>query len=120
MKVGISSPTSGNVYVSLKLLQSAGIPKKDVRLVKVGGSSARLAGVKAGKIDVGSLSFGMMLRAKEADLTILGAANQFVKEYALLGMKDYIKDSGQGHGILGTLIRGCAFVKRTVKARARR
>ena len=53
--VGISSPTSGNVYVSLKLLEAAGIPTKDARLVKVGGSSARLAGVKAGKIDVGSL-----------------------------------------------------------------
>ena len=114
VKVGISSPTSGNVYVSLKLLETAGIPAKDARLVKVGGSSARLAGVKAGKIDVGSLSFGMMLRAKEANLTILGAANQFVKEYAFtqLGMnKKYIKDNpDEATAIFGTLIRGCAFV----------
>ena len=114
VKVGISSPTSGNVYVSLKLLGTAGITKKDVRLVKVGGSSARLAGVKAGKIDVGSLTFGNMLRAKEANLTILGAANQFVKEYAFkqIGMnKDYIKDNpDKATAILGTLIRGCAFV----------
>ncbi len=114
VKVGISSPTSGNVYVSLKLLQNAGIPAKDVRLVKVGGSSARLAGVKAGKIDVGSLSFGMMLRAKEANLQILGAANQFVKEYAFtqLGMnKKYIKDNpDEAAALFGTLIRGCAYV----------
>ena len=114
VKVGISSPTSGNVYVSLKLLETAGIKKSEVRLVKVGGSSARLAGVKAGKIDVGSLSFGMMLRAKEADLTILGAANQFVREYAFtqLGMnKDYIKDKpDKATAIFGTLIRGCAYV----------
>ena len=114
VKVGISSPTSGNVYVSLKLLETAGITRKDVRLVKVGGSSARLAGVKAGKIDVGSLTFGMMLRAKEADLTILGAANQFVKEFAFtqLGMnKDYIKDNpDKATAIFGTLIRGCAYV----------
>ena len=114
VKVGISSPTSGNVYVSLKLLETAGIKKEEVRLVKVGGSSARLAGVKAGKIDVGSLSFGMMLRAKEADLTILGAANQFVREYAFtqLGMnKDYIKDKpDKATAIFGTLIRGCAYV----------
>ena len=114
VNVGISSPTSGNVYVSLKLLETAGIQKKDVRLVKVGGSSARLAGVKAGKIDVGSLTFGNMLRAREADLTILGAANQFVKEYAFtqLGMnKDYVKNNPEkATAMFGTLIRGCAYV----------
>ncbi len=114
VKVGISSPTSGNVYVSLKLLETAGIDRKDVRLVKVGGSSARLAGVKAGKIDVGSLTFGNMLRAREAQLTILGAANQFVKEYAFtqLGMnKNYIKDNPEkATAMFGTLIRGCAYI----------
>ncbi len=114
VKVGISSPTSGNVYVSLKLLETAGIHRKDVRLVKVGGSSARLAGVKAGKIDVGSLTFGNMLRAREAELTILGAANQFVKEYAFtqLGMnRNYIKDNpDKATAMFGTLVRGCAYV----------
>jgi len=114
VKVGISSPTSGNVYVSLKLLEAAGIPKKDTRLVKVGGSSARLAGVKAGKIDVGSLTFGMMLRAREADLTVLGSASQFVKEYAFLQLamnKNFIKDKpDKAEALFGTLIRGCAFV----------
>ena len=96
VKVGISSPTSGNVYVSLKLLQANGISAKDTRLIKVGGSSARLAGVKAGKIDVGSLTLGMMLRAREANLTVLGAASQFVKEYAFTQLamnKNYIKDN---------------------------
>ncbi len=114
VKVGISSPTSGNVYVSLKLLETAGIDRKDVRLVKVGGSSARLAGVKAGKIDVGSLTFGNMLRAREANLTILGAANQFVKEYAFtqLGMnRNYVKDNpDKATAMFGTLIRGCAYI----------
>ena len=114
VKVGISSPTSGNVYVSLKLLETAGIDKKDVRLVKVGGSSARLAGVKAGKIDVGSLTFGNMLRAREAELTILGAANQFVKEYAFTQLamnKTYIKDNpDEATALFGTLVRGCAYV----------
>ena len=114
VKVGISSPTSGNVYVSLKLLEAAGVPQKDTRLVKVGGSSARLAGVKGGKIDVGSLTFGMMLRAKKANLSILGAANQFVKEYAFLQVamnKNYIKDHPKkAEAMFGTLIRGCAFV----------
>ena len=114
VKVGISSPTSGNVYVSLKLLQTAGIPEKDVRLVKVGGSSARLAGVKAGKIDVGSLTFGKMLAARDAGLTVLGAAEQFVKEYAFLQLamnKNFIKDNpDKAVAIMGTLIRGCAFV----------
>jgi ABC-type nitrate/sulfonate/bicarbonate transport system substrate-binding protein len=114
VKVGISSPTSGNVYVSLKLLEAAGIPTKDARLIKVGGSSARLAGVKGGKIDVGSLTFGMMLRAKKANLQILGAANQFVKEYAFLQLamnKNYIKDNpDKAEAMFGTLIRGCAFV----------
>ena len=114
VKVGISSPTSGNVYVSLKLLEAAGIPTTDARLIKVGGSSARLAGVKGGKIDVGSLTFGMMLRAKKANLQILGAANQFVKEYAFLQVamnKNYIKDQPKkAEAMFGTLIRGCAFV----------
>ncbi len=114
VKVGISSPTSGNVYVSLKLLQNAGIPEKDVRLVKVGGSSARLAGVKAGKIDVGSLTFGKMLLAREANLTVLGAASQFVKEYAFLQLamnKNFIKENPEkATALFGTLIRGCAYV----------
>ena len=114
VKVGISSPTSGNVYVSLKLLQNAGIPEKDVRLVKVGGSSARLAGVKAGKIDVGSLTFGKMLAARDAGLSVLGAAEQFVKEYAFLQLamnKNFIKDNpDKAVALFGTLIRGCAFV----------
>jgi len=114
VKVGISSPTSGNVYVSLKLLEAAGIPTKDTRLVKVGGSSARLAGVKGGKIDVGSLTFGMMLRAKKANLSILGAANQFVKEYSFLQLamnKNYIKDHPKkAEAMFGTLVRGCAYV----------
>jgi len=114
VKVGISSPTSGNVYVSLKLLETAGIPQKDTRLIKVGGSSGRLAAVKAGKVDVGSLTFGVMLRAKEANLSILGAANQFVKEYAFLQLamnKNYIKNKPEkATAMLGTLIRACAFV----------
>jgi ABC-type nitrate/sulfonate/bicarbonate transport system substrate-binding protein len=42
VRVGISSPTSANVYVSLKLLQTHGITEP--RLIKVGGSGARLAG----------------------------------------------------------------------------
>ncbi len=114
VKVGISSPTSGNVYVSLKLLQNAGIPEKDVRLVKVGGSSARLAGVKAGKIDVGSLTFGKMLLAREAELTVLGSASQFVKEYAFLQLamnKTFIKDNPEkATALFGTLIRSCAYI----------
>ncbi len=114
VKVGISSPTSGNVYVSLKLLQNAGIPEKDVRLVKVGGSTARLAGVKAGKIDVGSLTFGKMLLAREANLKVLGSASQFVKEYAFLQLamnQNFIKDNPEkATALFGTLIRGCAFV----------
>ncbi len=114
VKVGISSPTSGNVYVSLKLLEAAGIPTKDARLVKVGGSSARLAGVKAGKIDVGSLSFGNMLRAKQADLTVLGDASQFAKEYAFnqIAMNEEFiaKNPEKATAMLGTLVRTCAFV----------
>ena len=114
VKVGISSPTSSNVYVSLKLLQANGIAEKDTRLVKVGGSSARLAGVKAGKIDVGSLTFGKMLLAREAGLTVLGGAEQFAKEYAFLQLamnKNYIKDEPEkATAIFGTLVRGCAFV----------
>lgn len=114
VKVGISSPTSGNVYVSLKLLGNAGIPEKDVRLVKVGGSTARLAGVKAGKIDVGSLTFGKMLLAREANLKVLGSASQFVKEYAFLQLamnENFINDNpDKATAIFGTLIRGCAFI----------
>jgi len=114
VKVGISSPTSANVYVSLKLLEAHGIPKKDARLIKVGGSGARLAGVKAGKIDVGSLTFGKMLRAKESGLQVLGSAEQFTKEYAFLQLamnRNFIKDHhDKAVAIMGTLIRSCAYI----------
>lgn len=63
-RVGISSPTSSNVYVSLKLLQLNGI--MNPRLIKVGGSSGRLAAVKAGKVDVGSLTLGAMMRSLQS------------------------------------------------------
>lgn len=114
VKVGISSPTSANVYVSLKLLEAHGIPQKDARLIKVGGSGARLAGVKAGKIDVGSLTFGKMLRAKESGLQVLGSAEQFTKEYAFLQLamnRNFIKDHhDKAVAIMGTLIRSCAYI----------
>jgi len=114
VRVGISSPTSANVYVSLKLLQAHGIGEKEARLIKVGGSGARLAGVKAGKIDVGSLTFDKMLVAKEAGLQVLGSAEQFTEEYAFLQIamnKNFIKDNhDKAVAIMGTLIRGCAFI----------
>ena len=112
VKDGISSPTSGNVYVSPRLLEEAGIPQNYNRLVKVGGSSERLAEV--GKIDVGSLTFGMMPQAKEVTPAILGAANQFVKGYAFLQPavnKNYIKDHpDKPQAMFGNFIRGWAFM----------
>ena len=114
IKVGISSPTSGNVYVSLKLLEKHGIKKP--RLLKVGGSSGRLAAVHAGKVDVGSLTFGKMLKAKEKGLTVLGSASDFVSEYAFIqvGMnKNWVKKNhDKAVALVGTLIRACDYINR--------
>ncbi len=114
IKVGISSPTSANVYVSLKLLEKNGI--KNARLIKVGGSSGRLAAVKANKVDVGSLTFGPMLRAKSAGLTILGSAAEFVDEFAFIqiGMnEDWVKkNTAKAIAIVGTFIRACDYINR--------
>lgn len=112
IKVGISSPTSGNVYVSLKLLEKNGI--KNPRLIKVGGSTARLAAVKAGKVDVGSLTLGPMLRAKEAGLTILGSAGEVFEEFLMMqvGMsKKWIDQNPQkAVEVVGTMIRACEYI----------
>ena len=114
IKVGISSPTSANVYVSLKLLEKNGIMKP--RLIKVGGSTGRLAAVKAGKVDVGSLTFGPMLKAKAAGLTILGDASEFVDEFAFIqvGMnEDWVKSNFEkAVAIVGTFIRACDYINR--------
>jgi ABC-type nitrate/sulfonate/bicarbonate transport system substrate-binding protein len=117
IRVGISSPTSGNVYVSLILLEKNGI--KNPRLLKVGGSTARLAAVKAGKVDVGSLTMGPMLKAKEAGLTILGSAAEVADEFVMMQVamnKNWAKENPQkAIEIVGTFIRGCDYVNRNRK-----
>jgi len=114
IKVGISSPTSANVYVSLKLLEKNGI--MNPRLIKVGGSSGRLAAVKANKVDVGSLTFGPMLRAKASGLTILGSAAELADEFAFIqvGMnEDWVnKNTKKAIAIVGTFIRACDYINR--------
>jgi len=114
IKVGISSPTSANVYVSLKLLEKNGI--MNPRLIKVGGSTGRLAAVKANKVDVGSLTFGPMLRAKAAGLTILGSAAELADEFAFIqvGMnEDWVKkNTEKAIAIVGTFIRACDYINR--------
>ncbi|MFQ5916783.1 MAG: ABC transporter substrate-binding protein [Candidatus Binatia bacterium] len=114
IRVGISSPTSANVYVSLKLLEKNGIKKP--RLIKVGGSTGRLAAVKAEKVDVGSLTFGPMLKAKAAGLNILGSASEFVDEFAFIqvGMnEDWVKSNTEkAVAIVGTFIRACDYINR--------
>jgi ABC-type nitrate/sulfonate/bicarbonate transport system substrate-binding protein len=112
--VGISSPTSANVYVSLSLLDKNGI--KNPRLIKVGGSTARLAAVKAGKVDVGSLTMGPMLKAKEAGLTILGSAAEVAGEFVMMQVsmnRNWVEKHPQkAVEIIGTFIRGCDYVNR--------
>ncbi|MFQ5849970.1 MAG: ABC transporter substrate-binding protein [Candidatus Binatia bacterium] len=112
IRVGISSPTSANVYVSLSLLEKNGI--KNPRLIKVGGSSARLAAVKAGKVDVGSLTLGPMLKAKEAGLTILGSASEVTGEFLMMQVamnKKWVeKNPKKAVEFVGTYIRGCEFI----------
>ncbi|MGH7930438.1 MAG: ABC transporter substrate-binding protein [Candidatus Binatia bacterium] len=114
IKVGISSPTSANVYVSLKLLEKNGI--KNPKLIKVGGSTARLAAVKAGKVDIGALTLGPMLRAKEDGLSILGSAAEIADEFVMMqvGMNEewVAKNKQKAIEILATFIRGCDFVNR--------
>lgn len=113
IRVGISSPTSANVFVSLALLEKNGIDIKSARLIKVGGSNARLAAVKAGKVDVGSLTLGPMLKAKKTGLSILGSGGQLYENFAFIqfGMNEnWVKANRQkAVELLGTLIRGCHY-----------
>jgi len=114
IRIGISSPTSSNVFVSLSLLEKNGINIKTARLIKVGGSNARLAAVKAGKVDVGSLTLGPMLKAKDSGLSILGSGGQIYDNFAFIqfGMnQNWVKEHRQkAVEILGTLIRACHYV----------
>lgn len=121
IRIGISSPTSANVYVSLRLLEKNGI--KNPRLIKVGGSTARLAAVKAGKVDVGSLTLGPMLRAKEDGLSILGSAAEITDEFVMMqvAMNEawVAKNRQKAIEIIATFIRGCDFVNRNREATIR-
>lgn len=114
IRVGISSPTSANTFVSLSLLEKNGIDIETARLIKVGGSNARLAAVKAGKVDVGSLTLGPMLKAKESGLTILASGGQLFDDFAFIqfGMNEnWVKQNRQkAVEILGTLIRACHYI----------
>lgn len=112
--VGISSPTSANVFVSLALLEKQGI--KNPRLVKVGGSVARLASVKAGKVHVGALDLGNMLIAKEQGLNVLGSSSEVFQEFLMMQIamnRKWVERNPQkAVQIVGTLIRGCDYINR--------
>lgn len=112
--VGISSPTSANVFVSLALLEKQGI--KNPRLVKVGGSVARLASVKAGKVHVGALDLGNMLIAKEQGLNVLGSSSEVFQEFLMMQIamnRKWVERNPQkAVEIVGTLIRGCDYINR--------
>lgn len=112
--VGISSPTSANVFVSLALLEKQGI--KNPRLVKVGGSVARLASVKAGKVHVGALDLGNMLIAKEQGLNVLGSSSEVFQEFLMMQIamnRKWVERNPQkAVEIIGTLIRGCDYINR--------
>ncbi len=112
--VGISSPTSANVFVSLALLEKQGL--KNPRLVKVGGSTARLASVKAGKVHVGSLDLGNMLIAKEQGLFVLGSSSEVFDEFLMMQIamnKKWVEKNPQkAVEIVGTLIRACDYINR--------
>lgn len=114
IRVGISSPTSANVFVSLSLLEKNGIDIKSARLIKVGGSNARLAAVKAGKVDVGSLTLGPMLKAQDSGLTILGSGGQLYENFAFIQLamnKNWVEQNRKkAVEMLGSLIRACHFV----------
>ncbi|MFQ5902648.1 MAG: hypothetical protein ACE5JO_03065, partial [Candidatus Binatia bacterium] len=92
---------------------------KNPRLIKVGGSTGRLAAVKAGKVDVGSLTFGPMLKAKAAGLNILGSAAELADEFAFIqvGMnEDWVKKNPKkAVAIVGTFIRACDYINRNRK-----
>lgn len=112
--VGISSPTSANVFVSLSLLEKQGI--KSTKLIKVGGSSGRLAAIKSGRVHVGALDLGNMLRAKEQGLNVLGSSSEVFDEFLMMQVamnKNWVSRNPQkAVEIVGTLIRACDYVNR--------
>ena len=112
--VGISSPTSANVFVSLSLLEKHGI--KNPRLIKVGGSTGRLAAVKSGRVHVGALDLGSMLRAKEQGLNVLGSSSEVFDEFLMMQIamnRNWVeRNREKAVEIVGTLIRACDYVNR--------
>jgi len=112
--VGISSPTSANVFVSLSLLEKQGI--KNPRLIRVGGSTARLAAVKSAKVHVGALELGSMLIAKEQGLNVLGSSSEVFDEFLMMQIvmnRKWVERNPQNAvEIVGTLIRACDYINR--------
>ncbi|MGH7826363.1 MAG: ABC transporter substrate-binding protein [Candidatus Binatia bacterium] len=71
-KVGVRSLTGPATAMTQFLLEEAGLDsKRDVQILRVGGTAARLAALKDGQIDAALIDEAVARRAKESGLNII-------------------------------------------------
>ncbi|MGH7832458.1 MAG: ABC transporter substrate-binding protein [Candidatus Binatia bacterium] len=71
-KVGVRSLTGPATAMTQFLLEEAGLdPKRDVQILRVGGTAARLAALQDGQVDAALIDEAVAHRAKESGLNII-------------------------------------------------
>lgn len=71
-KVGVRSLTGPATAMTQMVLEGAGLnPKRDVQILRVGGTAVRLAALKDGHIDAALIDEALEHRAKESGLNII-------------------------------------------------
>jgi NitT/TauT family transport system substrate-binding protein len=71
-KVGVRSLTGPATAMTQMLLEEAGLdPKRDVQILRVGGTAARLAALQDGQVDAALIDEAVAHRAKESGLNII-------------------------------------------------
>ena len=71
-KVGVRSLTGPATAITQIILEEAGLdPKRDVQILRVGGTAIRLAALKDGHIDAALIDEAVAHRAKESGLNII-------------------------------------------------
>lgn len=71
-KVGVRSLTGPATAITQIILEEAGLdPKRDVQILRVGGTAVRLAALKDGHVDAALIDEAVAHRAKESGLNII-------------------------------------------------
>jgi NitT/TauT family transport system substrate-binding protein len=81
--IGISTPGDLSDSLTRLLFEEAGVPVDGMQFAEIGGTSARVAALGAGQIDVGAAhAANGLAAAEEFDLKILANYADYIPEYA--------------------------------------